>query len=124
MKTKHILIVEDESIVAFDLEMQLTSRGYTIVGVTGYAEDVPDFLEAHRIDLILMDIRLKGKITGIDMAKQIIDSTDIPIIFLTALSDMETQEVIQSLGVSGYVRKPFYSESLFQAIEKAFRCSV
>src|SRR4030066_77782 len=83
---KKILIVEDENIVAMDIRKMLLESGYEITSMISSGEEAIINVRENKPDLILMDIVLKGKMTGIDASRIISQYFDIPIIYLTALS--------------------------------------
>jgi len=87
---KKILVVEDEFITSADLIENLECLGYDVPASTDTGEEVFDLARKHMPDLILMDINLKGKMTGISAAEEIKKQLDIPIIFLTGQSDEAT----------------------------------
>ena len=117
-RQKKILIVEDESIVAFDLEVQLLNAGYCVIGsVDTGAEAVRKGLQGDQ-DLILMDIRLKGPLNGIQAARQIKAQRNIPVIFLSALTDPDTLEEARTIPDTTFVRKPFSLPDLIKAIHR------
>ena len=89
---RKILIVDDEVVVAEDIRRLLRSLGYTVVGVVSSGSDAVHQAGAHRPDLILMDVKLKGPIDGIDAARTIHAQYGIPVIYLTAFSDEDTLE--------------------------------
>jgi CheY-like chemotaxis protein len=114
---KKVLIVEDESIVAYDLEVQLQSAGYQVVGsVDTGAEAVRRALSGDQ-DLILMDIRLKGDETGIEAARRIQARRKIPVIFISAMTDSWTMEEVGRFPDSAFIRKPFSLTDLKKAID-------
>ena len=114
-----ILIVEDERIVAMDLAGTLTELGYQVAGMVTRGEDAIAKAATDDIDLILMDVRLAGKIDGIQAAQTIRESRDIPVIYLTAHSDNDTLRRAVHSAASGYLVKPFKSPELRCAIEIA-----
>lgn len=114
-----ILVVEDESLVAKDLSFRLTDLGYEVVGVAHTAEDAVKSAEEFKPDLILMDIRLKGDMDGIDAAMEIKKSLDMPVIYLTAYSDEETLGRAKVTTPFGYILKPFGEREIHIAIEIA-----
>ncbi len=87
-----IQIVEDESIVAFDIQHRLAFLGYQTAGVASSGEEAIRLAGEVRPDLVLMDIRLKGPMDGVQAAEAIRTVHDVPIIFLTAYADDETLE--------------------------------
>ena len=92
MEKARILIVEDEAIVAEDLENLIIDFGYEMVGSVVSADDAIQQAIEHRPDLILMDIVLKGNKNGIEAADEIKNVIKIPVIFLTAYSDLKLIE--------------------------------
>jgi len=114
-----VMIVEDEAIVAKDIETSLTSLGYAICGVMSSGEEAFEAARQSSPDLILMDIMLKGKIDGVEAAKRITESMGIPIVFLTAYSDEGTVNRAKETNVYGYLLKPFEERELHTTIEMA-----
>ena len=113
---KKILIVEDESIIAIEIESYLTKLGYEIVGIASTADDAYTKAIKNEIDLILMDIYLI-KSNGIDAAIKIKNKKNIPIVFLTAHMDEETIEKAIQVNPVAYLTKPFNRQELFAAIK-------
>jgi PAS domain S-box-containing protein len=114
-----ILVVEDETIVAMDIERGLQALGFEVVATTGTGEGAIELAEKHRPDLILMDIRLQGAIDGIEAAHAIRDRLNLPIVFLTAHADTATVERAKKAEPFGYLLKPFEDQELHTAIEIA-----
>lgn len=112
-----ILIVEDEGIVALDLRRQLAEMGCTVVGTAASGTRAIEVAEQKRPDLVLMDVRLKGELDGIQAAKVISDRFGTQVIFLTALVDKETMERTTEVEGCGYLTKPFTGPGLRAAIE-------
>jgi CheY-like chemotaxis protein len=120
MKNRKLLIVEDEGIVAMDLANRLRGMGYTVAAVAASGEKAIRATEETSPGLILMDIRLKGDMDGIEAAGQIQARFDIPVIFLTAMADVDTvRKAEQTAAYCGYVLKPFNEEELQAAIKRA-----
>ena len=86
-KATKILIVEDEMIIAANMSLQLTSLGYEITGIMPRGEDALVHIKQSQPDIILLDINLKGKLTGIETAQIVQNDYNIPIIYVTANSD-------------------------------------
>jgi CheY-like chemotaxis protein len=107
-----ILIVEDEIIVAMAIEQRLLDLGYAIVDIVNTGEDAVKCANQLKPDLILMDIILKGKMNGIEAAKQIKGKLDIPIIYLTAYSHSEVVERAPIKEPYEYLVKPFKKSEL------------
>ncbi len=114
-----ILVVEDEGLIALDIENHLLALGYQVAGIaeTG-AKAIRLALESEP-DLVLMDIRLKGDMDGIEAAASITSQLDIPIIFLTAFADPQTLDRAKLISPFGYIRKPFEAIDLHTNIEIA-----
>jgi PAS domain S-box-containing protein len=114
-----ILIVDDEVVVAEDIRRQLRSLGYVVVGVVPSGSEAVRLAGEYRPDLILMDIKLKGAMDGIDAARTIQFQYGIPVIYLTAFSDEETLERARQTLPLAYLIKPFVSSDLRAALELA-----
>jgi len=117
MSKIRILIVEDETIVALDLEDRLQSMGYEVVAAVQTGEEAVGLATALHPDLILMDIMLKGEMDGIAAAAGINQLLSIPIIFLTASTDEKTLDRAKLTGPFAYVLKPFEDRDLRVNIE-------
>ena len=114
-----VLIVEDEVIVALELQSHLENLGYEVAGTVTSGEEAVLHADALQPDLVLMDIRLSGKMDGIDAARQIRARYEVPIVFLTAFGDEQTLERAKTVGPFGYLLKPFEERDLFATIEVA-----
>ncbi len=112
-----ILIVEDEKIIAKDLELRLKSLKYGVVGSVTNSEDCLALLEQVQPDLILMDIMIDGPLDGIETAHQVRARYDIPIIFLTAYADESTFQRAKLSGPFAYIIKPFQVNDLDRWIQ-------
>jgi DNA-binding LytR/AlgR family response regulator len=120
MKSKYkILIVEDEILVATDIQESLESLGYTVLGMVDTGLKAIDAVERELPDLVLMDINLKGEMTGIEAAKIISKTSDVPIIYLTANADIDTVNKAKVALPYGYIIKPFTDKDLQTNIEIA-----
>jgi len=121
MSTRNILIVEDESIVAMELESYLTQLNYTIVDICSNETDAYKIALSHDIDLILMDIFLIDS-NGIDTAMKIKKiKPSLPIIFLTAYMDEETIDRAVAVDPIAYLVKPFNRQELLASIKIGLR---
>jgi signal transduction histidine kinase/HPt (histidine-containing phosphotransfer) domain-containing protein len=114
-----ILIVDDERIIVLDLTHTLQQLGYAIAGVASTGEEAVARSVEAKPDLVLMDIRLKGDMDGIEAAERIKELLDIPIIYLTAYSDNMTLERAKPSEPFGYLIKPFNERELHSTIEIA-----
>ncbi|MBP7693140.1 MAG: EAL domain-containing protein [Anaerolineales bacterium] len=119
MPIARLLVVEDQSIIALDLKNRLTSLGYEVVGTVAYGEAAVQQAGEQRPDLVLMDIRLKGEMDGIQAAERIRAEYDLPIVYLTAHSDEQTLQRARVTEPFGYILKPFEDRELHMAIEIA-----
>lgn len=119
MNASSILIVEDENIAAMNLERKLTKLGYTVTGVVSSARAAIHHVRENEPSLVLMDIALKGEQDGVDAAREIHDSLDIPVVYLTALTDDETVKRAKGTDPFGYLIKPWEEKSLSATIEIA-----
>ncbi len=114
-----ILVVEDEGIVAQEIESRLKKAGYTVCGLAQDGETAVAQAGDKRPDLVLMDIRLKGAMDGIAAATLIRERFGLPVVYLTAYTDAATLERAKVMDPFGYVVKPFETRSLTVAIEIA-----
>jgi len=122
-KKARILIVEDEAIVAEDLEMAVTNIGYEVVGRAASADEAVKKAVVLKPDLILMDIVLIGRKNGIDASHEIKAKTDIPVIFLTAYTDIGLIDKAKTTEPYAYLVKPFQERQLFASIEMGlYKC--
>jgi PAS domain S-box-containing protein len=112
-----ILIVEDEVAIAKDLARQLTRAGYSISGPVSYGQHAIDKADETEPDLVLMDIRLRGDMDGIEAANRIRIRHDVPIVYLTASSDERVFARAKVSGPLAYLTKPVASNDLIHAIE-------
>ena len=114
-----VLVVEDEVIVALELQNHLERLGYEVVDSVTSGEKAVRQAAQLQPNLVLMDIRLDGALDGIEAARRIRAAHDIPIIFLTAFGDEETLERAKETGAFGFILKPFRERELYATIEVA-----
>lgn len=114
-----ILVVEDEPVTAFDLQVRLEQMDYTVCGVATTAEEALAQAGKSVPDLVLMDIFLEGSMDGIDAAVAIRKRKDIPVIFLTLVRDAKVLERAKDAEPYGYLAKPANSIDLHSTIEMA-----
>ncbi|MEM8502193.1 MAG: response regulator [Cyanobacteria bacterium P01_D01_bin.1] len=117
--TKKIMIVEDESVISLDIKNSLTRLGYEIAGIAASGDDALAKIQSSRPDLILMDIHLKGAISGIEVSRKVKENFQIPIVYLTANADSRTFKEANQTDPYGYLIKPFVERELEIAIEIA-----
>lgn len=117
MNKAKILVVEDETIVALDIESRLQKLGYSVCAtVEDGAEAINKAVELQP-DLVLMDIHLRGNMNGIEAAREIYNQVHIPSIYLTANSDQNTFERAKTTEPLAYLSKPFRERELHNTIE-------
>jgi DNA-binding LytR/AlgR family response regulator len=114
-----ILIVEDNVIIADDMQSMLEEIGYEIVDNVIVYEQAIEVLKTQQVDLVLIDIILASDKTGIDLGKHIRENYDIPFIFVTSNSDRATVENAKTVKPNGYLVKPFEQQDLYTSIEIA-----
>ena len=113
----NILIVEDELLIAKSIAKKLNKLGYNIANIVASGTEAIEYVSKASLDLILMDIAIKGKIDGIEAAKIIQQTANVPIIFLTAYANDETIERASKTGCYGYLIKPFRDRELQAMIQ-------
>ena len=119
MEKLNIFIVEDESIVAKDIQNSLTKLGYNVVGMANNGNDAIEKITELMPNLVLMDIMIKGAMTGIEVSEKIKERMNIPVIFLTAYADEGTLSRAKITEPYGYILKPFKEIDLHSTIEMA-----
>lgn len=119
MSSITILVVEDEPIIADDIESTLLELNYNVADVVDNGKDAIIALSENEVDIILMDISIGGSMDGIQLAKKINEKHNIPIIFLTSFYDQKTLNRAKKLNPAGYIVKPFDEADLKANIELA-----
>jgi PAS domain S-box-containing protein len=119
MAKAQILVVEDEGIVALNIQSGLESLGYDVPVVVASGEEAIEEAERTRPDLVLMDIMLAGEMDGVEAAEQIRQRFNIPVIYLTAYVDDDTLQRARITEPFGYLLKPFEERELHTTIEMA-----
>lgn len=114
-----ILVVEDESIVAKDIQQTLIRLGYDVPATASSAQNAYARLEELDPDLVFLDIKLKGDLDGIHIAEHIKQKYDIPVIFLTSFVDKNTLDRAKITEPYGYLVKPFNESDLQTTVEMA-----
>jgi len=120
MRGPSVLVVEDDAIVARDIELCLTELGYAVAAVVYRGEDAVEAALRTRPDVALMDVRLAGNVDGIDAAREIRARLHTPVVFLTAYSDDLTIQRAERVEPHGFIVKPFDERDLRSAIDKPF----
>jgi diguanylate cyclase (GGDEF)-like protein/PAS domain S-box-containing protein len=119
VKTQRILIVEDERIVALNLQQRLVKLGYDVVGRAASGAEALAKARETQPDLVLMDIHIEGPIDGIDTAARLIDELQLRVIYLTAYSEDTTLERARATQPYGYLLKPFSERELHATLQMA-----
>ena len=119
MAKAQIMVVEDEAIVAEDIQTRLTSLRYAVSAVVSSGDEAIAKAGETRPDLVLMNIRLKEDMDGIEAAEEIRARFDIPVVYLTAYADEDTLQRAKITEPFGYIIKPFQERELHIAIEMA-----
>jgi len=112
-----ILVVEDEMIIASEISLQLTELGYGVTGILTRGEEVLNHLKENKPDIIILDVRLKGKMDGIETAALVEQHFQVPIIYLTANADDATFNRAKTTRPAAFISKPFKKLDLQRAIE-------
>jgi len=113
------LIVEDEAVMAMDIQRRLRKLGYEESVIKGSSDEAINYLTVHNPNLILCDINIDGDKDGIDVAGYVMEHKSIPLIFVTALSDKGTLDRAKKTLPYGYIVKPFNNRDMSSAIEIA-----
>ncbi|MEX2188282.1 MAG: response regulator [Pirellulales bacterium] len=119
MPATHILVVEDERLVASAIRNELEQFGYEVSGVASSADEAVEKAVATRPDLVLMDIHLQGTDDGVEAARRIHARHDVPIVYLSAFSDPQTVRRASETEAFGYLIKPYEERELQTTIEMA-----
>jgi diguanylate cyclase (GGDEF)-like protein/PAS domain S-box-containing protein len=114
-----ILIVEDEGLIARDIEDMVRNAGYGVCAVVGTGEDAVEKAETTHPDLVLMDIILRGEMDGVEAAEKIRERFNIPVIYLTAHTDENTLQRAKLTEPLGYTLKPVEQKELMTVMEMA-----
>lgn len=112
-----IAIVDDEMLIAEQLERNIIRFGHSSAGIATSYEEAIGILENKKPDLILLDIRLYGERNGIDIAEEINKRFSLPFIYLTSQMDATWLERAKRTRPAGYLTKPYSEETLFATIE-------
>lgn len=113
-----VLIVEDEFIVANDLRVILQQAGYKVNGIAASVEEADEILQKDKPDLVLLDIRLDGKQTGIDFARTL-KANNVAFVYISANSSQEILEEVKTTDPYGFIVKPFRKKDLLVSIDIA-----
>lgn len=115
-----VLIVEDEFLIALDLEAAMTGLGFEICGLAPNGEEARSLAMSHQPDVVLVDVYLAGAREGIETARWLREVCDVSVVFVTAHTDNATIERIkEAVPGSPILSKPVYRERLAEAVAKA-----
>lgn len=116
---KKILIVEDELLTAEHIAEILEAEGYNVCGTAQNRSEALDLFRLHSPDLVIFDVFIKDKVTGIEVAREISGASDVPFIYLTAFSDSNTLRQASETGAAAYLIKPFTAKQLLATVAMA-----
>jgi CheY-like chemotaxis protein len=117
---KTILIVEDEIIIAMDIQNTLHSLGYKSIFIAESGEEAIAHVSRTPVDLVLMDIGLRGTLDGIETTEQLLSLTpSVRVMFITSYSNLKVRESADKVPHYGYILKPFSTDTLGNAIIRA-----
>ena len=114
-----IMVVEADAIIGMDIEHRVRRLGYEVTGVADNAEEAIELAADSKPDIALMDIRLRGDIDGIDTARMLKEQFALPVIFITAYSDLKMRSRALDLNPAGYIVKPMREVELKNTLEEA-----
>lgn len=115
---QNVLIVEDEFIIANDLRLLLEHSGFTVSGIAASVPEARDLLPNHPVDIVLLDIYLKGELTGIDLAHELRDR-HLPFVYLSANSNQQVLELVKETDPAGFLIKPFREKDVLVTLDIA-----
>jgi two-component system, response regulator PdtaR len=115
---RRVVIAEDEALIRLDLAEMLGEEGYDVVGQAGDGETAVALAEAHRPDLVVLDVKMP-RLDGIAAAQRIAEQRIAPVVILTAFSQRDLVERARDAGAMAYLVKPFTKDDLLPAIEMA-----
>jgi CheY-like chemotaxis protein len=118
MHAVRVLIVEDERLIAIDLQRRLARLGYAVVALAASGVEAIQKALALHPDVVLMDIRLQGAMDGIEAAQQIQASVEIPVVFMTAYVDEDTRQRVRAASPWGYLHKPFTPQQVQSTLQQ------
>lgn len=114
----NVLIVEDEWIVSEEIKVSLNESGFNVVGQTDEAQSALNMIQEISVDLILMDINIRGEDNGIQLARQIQNKTHCFIIFISSMNNQNQASELQGLVNYDFLPKPFSVEGLYRILHK------
>ncbi len=115
-----ILCVEDDYIASYLLHEQIERMGYNIIDKLETGEEALEMLEWLKPDVILMDIKLSGELDGVETTRRIMEDEDIPVIFITGMTDPAIWKRAKDLNPHAFFTKPVDLKELQKSIETIF----
>lgn len=119
MPKASILVVEDEGIVAMNTKLALIGMGFDVLPIAISGTSALKIALGKKPDVVLMDIRLRGKMDGIETTKRLKEKMEVPVIYITAHTDEQTVERANNTKPSSLLQKPVDDRTLKKAIDKA-----
>ena len=117
----HILIIEDEGILAMEMSECLENEGYYVVGIASNGRKALDIFKRNRVDMVLCDITIRGDWDGIQTVGYLTAERPVPVVYLSALNDRETLNRAKQTYPAAYLNKPYQLTGLRTAIEVAIQ---
>ena len=117
----HILIIEDEGILAMEMSESLENEGYYVTGIASNGRKALDIFKQNRVDMVLCDITIRGDWDGIETVGYLTAERPVPVVYLSALSDRETLNRAKQTYPAAYLNKPYQLSGLRTAIEVAIQ---
>jgi len=121
MNRKRILIIEDELIHGVFLKSSIENCGYSVIDIISKGEDAINIAIQEKPDLIISDILLKGRISGVDAIEEIVRHVNIPFIFLTALNECAAVDKAVRSSPYAIINKPYDEKVLIEVIDSLFK---
>ena len=115
----NILIVEDEQLIALELAAGLERDGYRVAGIADTFAEAVGIFSREFVDIVLMDIHIRGKIDGVDTAAELMRIRPVPVVYLSALTDPRTVERVKGTHPAAFLSKPYSMPNVRIAIELA-----
>lgn len=119
MTKTSIILVEDDMIQLENMKAELTQKGYEVIGAFDNGEAAIDSYQKHKADLAILDIAIAGKLDGLQTAEKLKSIQDLPIIFLSNLTDENTLKRSRTISTSNYLLKPYTTAQMLVSIEQA-----
>ena len=119
VRVPKIIIIEDQLIIAADIQLKLVELGYEVIGIHQCAKDALLTISKNQTDFILIDIGLSGSDNGIEVAQQISKNVPTPILILSHGIDRATFQIMKEINPYAFIPKPFQMTDLQRGIKTA-----